>query len=92
MFPIGNELLAFILMEKVNMAFVQRANNGSLFKNSNKEKDTHPDYTGEANVNGVLYFMDAWIKEGTGGKWMSFSFKKKQKQEGADQPNYDVPM
>lgn len=74
-----------------NKKFVQKVNNGSLFKNQ-KEKENHPDYSGEANVNGVLYFMDAWIKEGAKGKWMSFAFKKKKDQEGADQPIDDVPL
>lgn len=74
------------------MSFVQKVNAGSLFKNTEKPKETYPDYSGEANVNGVLYFMDAWVKEGPKGKRLSFSFKKKEKQDGAEQPIDDIPL
>lgn len=59
------------------MAFEQRDNSGALFKNEKKEKETHPDYRGTCMVNGVECYMDAWIKTGAKGKWMSFSFKPK---------------
>ncbi len=51
---------------------------GILFKNDRKEKDSHPDYTGRATIDGVEYFMSAWIKDGAKGKFMSFSFKPKE--------------
>ncbi|MBA3590370.1 hypothetical protein [Methylibium sp.] len=54
---------------------------GSLFKNENKASDKHPDYSGTAMIDGVEMFMDAWLKTAESGrKWMSFSFKPKQKQ------------
>ena len=63
------------------MSYETRDNTGKLFKNEKKEKDTHPDYTGTALINGVEHFMDAWIKRSESGRnWMSFSFKPKQKQ------------
>jgi uncharacterized protein (DUF736 family) len=56
-------------------------NKGVLFKNAEKESDKHPDYNGSANLDGVEYFMDAWINEAESGrKYMSFRFKKKEKQ------------
>ena len=61
------------------MAYQQRDNSGQLFKNGKKEKDTHPDYRGEALIDGVAYYMDAWLKTAESGRrWMSFSFKPKQ--------------
>lgn len=51
---------------------------GILFKNDRKEKDTHPDYTGNATIAGVDYWMSAWIKQGQKGKFMSFAFKPKE--------------
>ena len=33
-----------------------------LFKNDRKESDSHPDYKGSAEVEGVEYWLAAWIK------------------------------
>jgi uncharacterized protein (DUF736 family) len=52
---------------------------GVLFKNDRKEKDTHPDYKGSAEVGGVEYWLSSWIKVGKGGaKFMSLSFTAKE--------------
>lgn len=66
------------------MAYEQRNNTGSLFKNDRKEKDTHPDITGSAIIDGIEYFVDGWHKEGKPGKkgFYSLSFKRKNKQGG----------
>lgn len=51
---------------------------GSLFRNDRKEKETHPDYTGSCQIDGVEYYMNAWIRESKAGKkYFSFSFKPK---------------
>jgi uncharacterized protein (DUF736 family) len=60
------------------MSYEQKDNSGSLFKNNRKEKDTHPDYTGSALVNGVPMWLSAWIKrDKNGNAYMSCSFKPK---------------
>lgn len=38
-------------------------NSGTLFKNSNKTSDKHPDYTGTINVNGKEFRLAAWENE-----------------------------
>lgn len=61
------------------MAYEQRDNTGSLFKNDRKETDSHPDYKGSALLGGVEHWMDAWINEARdGSKYMSLKFKRKE--------------
>jgi uncharacterized protein (DUF736 family) len=60
------------------MAYEQRDNTGSLFKNDRKESDTHPDYKGSALINGVDHWLDAWINtDRNGSKYMSLKLKPK---------------
>ena len=60
---------------------------GVLFKNEDKETETHPDYKGSATIKGVEYFLDAWINTAeTGRKYMSLKLKAKDKQRGASAP------
>lgn len=57
------------------MAYEQRDNSGTLFKNDKREKDTHPNATGKAMIGGVMYYVSAWTKDGAKGKFQSLSFK-----------------
>ena len=43
---------------------------GVLFRNDRKEKETHPDYKGSCEVDGVEMWISAWIKDGKNGKFM----------------------
>lgn len=52
-------------------------NRGALFKNDRKESDSHPDYKGQINVDGVDCWLSAWLKtDKNGKKYMSLSVKK----------------
>ena len=64
--------------------YEQRDNTGSLFKNSRKEKENHPDYTGNCMVNGKEMRMSAWVKEGKSGKFFSFSFSEPYLKEAGE--------
>ena len=44
------------------MAYEKRDNSGSMFKNDKKEKDSHPDFTGSATIDGTDYWISSWIK------------------------------
>lgn len=67
-------------------------NRAVLFKNENKKTDTHPDYSGNLNFEGVECFLDAWIKTAeTGKKFMSLSVKRKEKQTAPTaKPSHDA--
>lgn len=44
-------------------------NTGMLAKNDRKQKETHPDYRGTINIEGVEYWLSGWLKTGKeGGK------------------------
>ena len=67
------------------MAYEQRDNSGSLFRNEKKEDgDNKPNMTGKAMIDGVMYFFDAWTKEGAKGRFQSVSFKRMDKQDAAE--------
>ena len=58
------------------MTFTPKDNTGTLFKNDRREKETHPHATGTAMIDGVMYRISAWTKEGKKGKWQSLAFKR----------------
>lgn len=68
------------------MSDYDRTNTGVLFKNDRKEKDTHPDYKGQMNVDGTEFWLSAWIKNGANGKFMSIAIKPKEGARPARRP------
>lgn len=57
-------------------------NRGSIWPNEKREKDTHPEFTGSLNVEGVEYWVSAWKrKPNAGPKAPSLSFSIKRKEE-----------
>ena len=75
------------------MAYDQHDNSGSLFRNQEKNSDKHPDYTGRAKVDGVEYWISAWIKQAqNGSKYMSIAFKPKQATKAAKAREEVLPL
>lgn len=50
-----------------------KLNSGAIFKNTKKEKDTHPDYRGVINVDGVEKQISLWVKTQKDGTTKYFS-------------------
>lgn len=63
------------------MAYEQKDNSGTLFKNDRKERDAHADYQGTIIVAGVEYWLNAWVKDGQRGKFFSLSVRPKEAKE-----------
>lgn len=68
------------------MAF-DRTDTFTLSKNERRDKPSHPEYTGTLNINGVEYWLSAWVKEGSGRKFFSGQVRLKdapRKTQAAD--------
>jgi len=55
-------------------------NKGILSRNDRKEKDQHPDFKGQINIEGTEYWLSGWVKgrkDGT-GKFFSLSAAPKE--------------
>ena len=59
------------------MAYEMRELSGSLFKNEKKTEEKHPQMQGSCLIDGVEYYISAWTKDGTKGRWQSLAFKRK---------------
>ena len=65
-----------------------KENSGTLFKNRNKNKDSHPDFNGTVNVEGNEFYISGWTKVNQDGtKRISLSFKPKE--QASVQPTDD---
>jgi hypothetical protein len=71
--------------------FQQKPGSGSLFINSRKEKDSHPDYTGTlCGLDGKEYWLSCWQKADDAnarGPIFTLSIKPKDAQAQGGQPS-----
>ena len=78
------------------MAYEQKNDSGSLFKNDKKEKEAQPDYKGTCVVDGVEKQMGAWLRESKNGvKYMSIKFSEPYKKDSGAKSsvsNDDAPF
>ena len=62
--------------------FVRKDGTGQLNKNSYKTIDNHPDYRGDAVVDGKPKELSAWVKTNVKGeKYLSLSIQEPYKKE-----------
>ena len=58
-------------------------NRGSIWKNEDRKSETHPQFKGSAEVNGVEYWVSGWLRKADANPKapaMSFSFQAKEQQ------------
>jgi len=66
--------------ENADMAFQQKPNRGSLFKNDEKCKEEDRDYAGSINIEGREFWLSGWLSETKkGSKYLSLAVKPKDK-------------
>lgn len=70
------------------MAYELRDLSGSCFPNDKKTSDKHPDFKGRCMIDGKVYWVSAWNKDGSKGPWVSLAFQpaddNRQRQENED--------
>lgn len=60
------------------MAFEQQDMGGSLFRNDRRTNDRQPTHRGDCKIEGVDYWISAWVKETyDGSKFFSLAFTEK---------------
>ena len=65
------------------MTEYDNTNRGQIWKNDDKQSDTHPDFKGTINVEGVEYWVSAWKRKPDANPKapaLSFSIKLKESQ------------
>jgi hypothetical protein len=71
---------------------MKKDNSGALFKNDRKETESHPDYKGQAIIDGVEYWMDSWLNVAESGKkYMAVKFKAKEARQEPRQEQRRAP-
>ena len=70
-------------------------NSGMLAANTRRDSDKHPSHTGTINIEGVDYWLSAWVNEGKPGSKMEgkkyFSLKVNRKEERGSQQQRSAP-
>ena len=69
-------------------------NRGSVWRNERKEKDTHPDFTGQAKIDGVEFWVSAWKRKPDAkpnAPALSFSVKPKEERQQEPQHQPEQP-
>jgi|SoiMethySBSTD1v2_1073268.scaffolds.fasta_scaffold1394140_2 hypothetical protein len=68
--------------------------NGSISKNTRKEKPSHADYTGSIVIEGRKFWLNGWVKDGEKGKFLSLSAKPAEEPKGKPvaRASFDKPI
>jgi len=63
-------------------------NRGILFHNNRKRQPKHPDFVGEATIDGRRFKLAAWIKQGRRGEFHSLAFTPEETNPPQPQEDY----
>lgn len=72
-------------------------NSGMMARNENRKTDKHPEFSGSINVEGVDYWLSAWVNEGKPGgkmegkKYFSIKLNPKEQRNAAPAPHAPRP-
>jgi len=64
---------------------------GFLSRNQKRDSDRHPELRGNATIEGVEYWLSAWVKENDHGKYFKIAFTPKDTQRSAGEENQAPP-
>jgi uncharacterized protein (DUF736 family) len=69
-------------------------NRGVLFRETEKQSDKHPDYTGKLNVGGKDFYIAGWLKESKKKtKFLSLQVKPAEQQVSREpEEDSDIPF
>lgn len=77
------------------MAYERKPGDVAIFKNTRRQSDSHPEYTGTyLNENGEECDIALWVKEGKNGKFFAGNLKFvpwKKKEQSAPQSQQSQP-
>lgn len=77
------------------MSQYDNTNRGSIWKNDKKERDTHPDFKGSLNVEGIEYWVSAWRRKpdaNPNAPALSFSVQPKDQQSQQQSQQRPAPQ
>ena len=66
-------------------------NTFTLFKNNKKTQDSHADYNGSVNIDGVEYWINGWIREPKSGGQKFIGGTVRPKEGGQKSPQKQRP-
>lgn len=69
------------------MAYEPKDMSGSLWRNDDRKSESHPEFGGEAMIDGVAYYMNAWVNTAKNSKrYFSIKFKPKVERRREQPP------
>jgi hypothetical protein len=71
------------------MSNYDNSNRGSVWKNEDRKSDSHPQFKGSAEVDGVEYWVSGWLRKPAANPKapaMNFSFSVKENQPHSQPP------